>query len=66
MAWFLGNSRSLNVVPENVRLHSAMGYFTPADKLVGLDEAILAERDRKLEVARKRRQEVRQTPREVA
>jgi transposase InsO family protein len=38
-----------------VRLHSALGYLTPADKLAGLEQAIFAERDRKLEVARQRR-----------
>jgi len=38
-----------------VRLHSALGYITPADKLVGLEDVIFAERDRKLEEARQRR-----------
>ena len=38
-----------------VRLHSAIGYVTPAAKLAGQDEAIFAERDRKLEAARERR-----------
>jgi transposase InsO family protein len=38
-----------------VRLHSALGYITPADKLAGLDKAIFAERDRKLQAARERR-----------
>lgn len=37
------------------RLHSAIDYVTPADKLAGRAEAILAERDRKLEAARERR-----------
>jgi transposase InsO family protein len=46
-----------------VRLHSAIGYLTPADKLAGLDEVIFAERDRKLEEARARRAAAR---REVA
>lgn len=36
----------------NVRLHSAIGYITPADKLAGLEKVIFAERDRKLEAAR--------------
>lgn len=40
----------------NVRLHSALGYVTPADKLAGREKAIFAERDRKLEAARERRQ----------
>jgi hypothetical protein len=38
-----------------VRLHSALGYITPADKLAGLEAVIFAERDRKLEEARARR-----------
>jgi len=38
-----------------VRLHGALGYITPADKLAGLEEVIFAERDRKLEEARLRR-----------
>ena len=37
-----------------VRLHSAIGYVTPADKLAGRDRQIFAERDRKLEAARER------------
>jgi transposase InsO family protein len=49
----------------HVRLHSALGYVTPADKLNGLDEVIFAERDRKLEEARQRRQLARAT-RQVA
>ena len=44
-----------------VRLHSAVGYVTPKDKLLGKDEAIHAERDRKLAEARERRQQMRQT-----
>ena len=35
-----------------VRLHSAIGYVTPVDKLAGLEQEIFAERDRKLEAAR--------------
>ncbi len=37
------------------RLHSAVGYITPADMLAGRAEAIWAERDAKLEAARARR-----------
>ena len=37
------------------RLHSAIGFVTPADKLAGLEDAIHAERDRKLEAAREGR-----------
>jgi transposase-like protein len=44
-----------------VRLHSAVGYVTPKDKLLGNDEAIHAARDRKLTEARERRQQMRQT-----
>jgi transposase InsO family protein len=38
-----------------VRLHSAIGYVTPNDKLEGRDGEILAARDRKLEEAREMR-----------
>jgi putative transposase len=38
-----------------VRLHSANGYVTPADKLAGRAEPIWAERRRKLAAARTRR-----------
>ncbi len=50
----------------NVRLHSALGYVTPADKLIGLEKEIFAERDRKLEEARERRATARRGSREVA
>ena len=50
----------------HVRLHSAIGYLTPADKLNGLEKVIFAERDRKLEEARQRRQRARQAARGVA
>jgi putative transposase len=46
-----------------VRLHSAIGYVTPADKLLGLEPVIHAQRDRKLEEARQVRQQVRQAAR---
>jgi transposase InsO family protein len=39
-----------------VRLHSAIGYVTPADKLASHNREIFAERDRKLEEARAARQ----------
>ncbi len=39
----------------HARLHSALGYVTPADKLAGREAAIFAERDRKLAAARERR-----------
>jgi hypothetical protein len=44
-----------------VRLHGAMGYITPVDKLVGLEEVIFAERDRKLEQARGQRRAINLT-----
>jgi hypothetical protein len=40
----------------NVRLNSATGYITPKDMLAGWQREIRAERDRKLEEARKQRQ----------
>jgi putative transposase len=50
----------------HVRLNSAIGYLTPADKLNGLAQVIFDERDRKLDEARLRRQQARQAAREVA
>ncbi|HXM19929.1 MAG TPA: hypothetical protein VN948_01520 [Terriglobales bacterium] len=44
----------------NVRLHSAIGYVTPNDMLMGRQAAIHAERDRKLEEARQQRSSRRQ------
>jgi len=44
----------------NVRLNSATGYITPKDMLAGRQQEIHAERDRKLEQARKQRQIRRQ------
>jgi len=40
----------------NLRLNSATGYITPKDMLAGRQQEIHAERDRKLEQARKQRQ----------
>jgi putative transposase len=45
-----------------VRLHSAIGYVTPKDKLEGRDKEILEARDRKLAEARERRKLLRQNP----
>jgi len=42
-----------------VRLHSATGYVAPADMLAGRQAEILSARDRKLEEARRQRQERR-------
>jgi putative transposase len=39
----------------HLRLHSAIGYIAPADKLAGRDQAIFAARDQKLAAARERR-----------
>jgi putative transposase len=39
----------------NTRLHSAIGYITPKDKLAGRAEIILAERESKLAAAREAR-----------
>ena len=50
----------------NARLHGALGYVTPADKLIGLEKEIFAERDRKLEEARERRATARCSSRGVA
>jgi transposase InsO family protein len=45
------------------RLHSAIGYVTPADRLAGRQQAIFTERDRKLAEARARRAQRRQQER---
>ena len=47
------------------RLHSAIGYVTPRDKLQGREPEIFAQRDRKLEAARERRKVLRQTTRDA-
>ena len=46
-----------------VRLHGAIGYVTPKDKLEGRDPEIFAARDRKLAEARERRKQQRRPPR---
>jgi putative transposase len=50
----------------NVRLHSAIGYLTPKDKLAGREKEIFDERDRKLETARERRKQKRHAERQAA
>jgi transposase InsO family protein len=45
-----------------VRLHSALGYVTPQDRLEGRHLDIYAARDRKLEAARQRRRQKRAKP----
>jgi putative transposase len=48
-----------------IRLHSAIGYVTPAAKMAGLDREIFAERDRELEAARERRKTARERTRQA-
>ena len=43
----------------DIRLHSAIGYVTPKDRLTGQDRLIFAERKRKLAQAQQRRRENR-------
>jgi transposase InsO family protein len=50
----------------NVRLHSAIQYVTPKDKLAGRAEQIFLERDRKLEAAREQRRMRRRGVRQCA
>jgi len=50
----------------NRRLHSAIGYIAPKDKLEGREEEIFAERDRRLETARERRKQNATNRREEA
>jgi putative transposase len=49
-----------------VRLHSAIGYVTPKDKLEGREKAIFDDRDGKLQQARERRKQKRQAARQTA
>ncbi len=46
------------------RLHSAIGYIAPSDKLAGREAVIFAERDRKLEAARELRRQRRELARQ--
>jgi transposase InsO family protein len=48
----------------DVRLHSAIGYVTPTDRLAGRHLEIYAERDRKLVEAREHRKAIRQAEQE--
>jgi transposase InsO family protein len=48
-----------------IRLHSAIGYIAPADKLNGKAEEIFKERDQKLEAAREQRRIKRQQAYEI-
>ncbi len=47
-----------------VRLHGAIGYVSPAAKLAGREPEIFAERDRRLEAARARRRDSRRATRQ--
>jgi putative transposase len=47
-----------------VRLHSAIGYVTPKDRLEGRQQEIFAARDHKLAEARRHRQQLRQAEHE--
>ncbi len=47
----------------NQRLHSAIGYVTPKDKLEGREHQIFQQRDRKLQEAREQRKARRQAAR---
>ena len=49
-----------------VRLHGAIGYVTPVDKLAGREAAIFTERDRKLATAREQRKVRRDALRQSA
>jgi len=42
------------------RLHSALGYITPKDKLEGREDEVFTARDRKIEEAREQRKAQRQ------
>lgn len=46
----------------NVRLHSAIGYITPADQVAGRGPEIWKARDEKLQAARERRRQLRNPP----
>ena len=50
----------------NHRLHSAIDYVTPADRLAGRPKAIVAARDTRLEAAREHRAAWRQGVRDRA
>jgi putative transposase len=47
-----------------IRLHSAIGFVTPKDKLEGREKEIFVARDHKLETAREQRKQRRQAARE--
>jgi len=47
----------VNVMCNNKRVHSVIGYIEPKDKLQGKDTQIFKERDQKLEAARDARKQ---------
>ena len=47
------------------RLHSAIGYITPKDKLEGREKEIFEQRDRKLALAREKRKAKRKEVRKL-
>ena len=49
----------VNVMCNNKRVHSVIGYIEPKDKLQGKDTQIFKERDQKLEAAREARKQKR-------
>ena len=51
---------------DSYTFYPAKQFVTPMDKLAGLEAAIFAERDRKLEAAREVRRRARHAAREVA
>ena len=50
----------------NQRLHSAIGYITPMDKMEGRDKEIWATREKRLAEARERREQARKRREEPA
>lgn len=48
----------------NERLHASIGYIAPKDKMMGLEKAIFAARDKKLDAAREQRKKRRTEARE--
>lgn len=49
----------------NLRLHSAIGYVTPLDKMLGNENQIFKQRDYKLELAREQRRLLRIQAKEI-
>jgi hypothetical protein len=56
----IGYAKIATLPYNDLRWNSAIGYITPKDLLAGRQQEIHAERDRKLEEARKQRQIRRQ------